>query len=303
MSALARLDFDAPTSLSGLQRLGESVMPQLSAALPRVMGTDAPRLLRSLLTECQRSPALLDCSPKSLLGGLIQVAQLGLELGGPAGQAYLLPFKKKGEDDDDGEVRRPPARPGDKGKAATLVIGYKGYIALAHRSNQVARISLETVRAKDVFRVVLGSDKRIIHEPDLSDEGVVAPAVGYYADVKMLNGGGDFEYLTMRQAELYRDAYALAKKGPWLTNFHAMARKSACRQLAKRLPLSVQWVAAASLDEMADERIPQRLEALLPVGDGDDGPPADAGSPDALRSRLARAAGSTTDFTPGDAAE
>lgn len=298
---LARLNYDAPTDLSGLQRLGESVMPQLAAALPRVMGTDAPRLLRSLLTECQRTPKLLDCAPRSLLGGLVQVAQLGLELGGPAGQSYLLPFSKKGSGDDD-DNNRP--RAGDKGKAATLVIGYKGYIALAHRSNQVARISLETVRQRDVFRVILGTGKKLIHEPDLSDEGIAAPAVGYYTAVEMLNGGSDFEYMTVAQALAYRDAYALAANGPWKTNFHAMARKSTCRQLAKRLPLSVQWVAAASLDEMADERIPQQLEALVIPDTGGELTP-DPGSPEALRARLRQAAPppTGTDYTPGDAAE
>lgn len=85
----------------------------------------------------------------------------------------------------------------------------------------------------------------------------------------MVNGGTDFEFLTPFQAECWRAKHAMMKSGgPWTTNFDEMTLKTTIRRLCKRLPLSVESVAAASLDEAADEEIPQENEAMI-VLDGE----------------------------------
>jgi recombination protein RecT len=238
--ALTKADYDRPPAdgVRGLQRLADPIMAQVKAALPAFMARNSERMIRCLMTECQRTPKLLDCSPKSLFGGVIQCAQLGIELGGPAGQAYLIPFKG----------------------AAQLVIGYKGFITLAHRSNKVRRFTPRVVRDGDTFEIVYGTDQRLVHRPRLDATG---KPIGYYCVVELDNGGTDFEYLTLTQAEAHRDRYGLSKSGPWATNFDEMAQKTAIRKLAKRVPLSVEWVAAASLDELADEGLDQNLSAAV----------------------------------------
>jgi recombination protein RecT len=241
---------------AGLQRLAGPLLPQIAAALPGFVAKNAERMVRCLLTECQKTPKLLDCSPRSLFGGVIQVAQLGLELGGPAGQAYLLPFK--------GE--------------ATLCIGYKGFIALGFRAG-VKRFTPREVREGDVFGLEYGSHQFLKHVPKFPADGDV---LGYYAVVETHNGGIDFEYLSKAQALEHKNRFALMKSGgPWATSFDEMAKKTCIRKLAKRVPFSVEWVAAASLDEMADEGVPQMLGASVVLGEGEE--------PPSLRERLDRA--------------
>jgi recombination protein RecT len=257
---LAKFDFNkpAPDGIVGLQRMSEVIVPQLAKALPKFLADAAPRMLRCLFTECQRTPALLDCSPRSLFGGCIQVAQLGLELGGPMGQAYLIPFKGQ----------------------ASCIIGYKGYIALAHRSRLVRRITPRVVRAGDEFSIVYGSHQRIIHIPNRDNAG---EPTDYYTSIVLTNGGDDFEAMTKREAEIHRDRYALSKKGAWATHFDEQAMKTCIRRLAKRMPVSVEVSRAAGLDEQAEADVEQHLGVLVSV-------PGDDEQPD-LRERLDKAKG------------
>lgn len=234
-----KFDFNRPAKggVPELNNMGQVILPQIASALPPLMAKHADRMLRTLLTECQKTPRLLDCSPKSLFGGVIQVAALGLELGGPAGQAYLLPFK--------GE--------------ATLCIGYKGFITLAHRAG-VKRFTPRVVREGDEFAIRYGSNQRIDHAPRSWD----GPVLGYYAIVETPGGGEDFEYMSLAEVEAHRARYALQKSGgPWANQFDEMAKKTVIRRLAKRVPLSVEWVKAAVLDELAEDGISQHLAAAV----------------------------------------
>lgn len=276
-----RDDYLRPTNAAGLSSLAKPLIPQIQAALPRVMAKNAERMVRALLTECEKNPQLLDCTPLSLFGAVLQVAQLGLELGGPTGQAYLIPFKK----------------------TAQLVIGYKGFVTLAHRSGQVQRITPRTVREGDVFDIQFGTEQRIVHKPAMEQAG---EAVGYYAVVELANGGVDFEYMTRVQVEQHRARFALSKSGgPWTAHFDEMAMKTCIRKLAKRLPLSVEWQTAAGLDEQTESDGGQNLGAQVILA----GEP-EPGSPDALRERMDRTrqeehgddgeAGSPTDWAGKD---
>lgn len=259
MTTLAKIDYNRPAgNVTDLQRAAEPLLPQIRMALPRALADNADRVLRTLLTEASRSPALLDCSAKSLLGGVIQVAQLGLELGGATGQAYLIPFKGQ----------------------AQVVIGYRGFLTLAHRTTVVRRVSPRVVREGEVFEIEYGTAQRLVHRPN---PGSTEPVVGYYAVAEMANGGTDFEYRTKAEAERHRDRYALSKKGPWATHFDEMALKTCVRILGKRLPLSVEWQAAVGLDEQAEADVDQNLGALLPADARD--------RADELRERLAGATG------------
>src|SRR5262245_8695245 len=138
--AIAKFNYDrpAPGGVGDLQKMAQPLLPQIASALPGFLAGHAERMLRTLLTECQRTPKLLDCTPKSLIGGVIAVAQLGLELGGPAGQAYLLPFNGQ----------------------AQLCIGYKGFITLAHRCGQLKRLTPRVVYEGDTFGVEYGSQQK-----------------------------------------------------------------------------------------------------------------------------------------------
>ena len=76
-----------------------------------------------VMTELRKTPKLLECDAASLMGSIGQVAQLGLEVGGLLGHAYLIPY----------------------GRECQLVIGYKGLMELARRSGQIKSIEARAV--------------------------------------------------------------------------------------------------------------------------------------------------------------
>lgn len=250
-------DYKKPTNAAGLERLAKPIMGQIMAAFPKTIAGNADRMVRCLLTECSKSPGLLECSPLSLFGGVVQVAQLGLELGGPLGQAYLIPFKGQ----------------------ASLVIGYKGFIALAHRSKRIKALAPRINREGDTFALEFGSSPRIVHKPEMSFTG---KPVGYYAHVELDNGGTDFEYMTFAQMEEHKRRFALSQKGPWSNHFDEMALKTVVRRLAKRLPSSSELAAAVGLDESAEVGQSQMLDMQISIGGNDD-------HADDLRQRLEEA--------------
>ena len=88
----------ARTRLTSLRSYLESkgALEQVRKALPA--GMTPERAVRQTMTLIQNNPGLLECTQVSILAGLIQTAELGLELSGPMGQAFLVPRhnRKKG---------------------------------------------------------------------------------------------------------------------------------------------------------------------------------------------------------------
>lgn len=206
----------------------ESSKPQIAAALPSHLKAD--RIIRQTMTVVQENETLLACNPLSILKGVIKGSELGLEFGAALGQAWLVPF----------------------GGQASLIIGYRGLLNLAMRSGMVQSIQPRVVNAGDRFEVRMGSNARILHEPDLNGAG---EPTHYYVVIEFANGGKDFEVMSRRQVESHRDRYskgASRSDSPWKTAFDQMALKTVIRRLAKRLPMSVEFQNAASLDEAGD---------------------------------------------------
>lgn len=186
------------------------------------------RAIRLVMNEARRMPQLLECDPMSIVGAMLTASALGLEIGSHLGQAYLIPFKG----------------------AATFVPGYKGLIALAYRSGQIASLAAHVVYQGDEFEVELGSLPSIRHVPKLSDSA--GSAVYYYAIAQLTGGGTVFDRpLTIADARRTKEASPGGRKpnGPWTTHFDEMARKTAVRRLAKYLPASPELAMAVAQDE------------------------------------------------------
>ena len=271
--AVRELDWTRPTNLDGLKAFTPLVVNQMNKFLPSFLAGQGERMVRCLFTCVQSTPKLLDCAPLTLFGGVIQAGQLGLELGGPLGQAYLIPY----------------------GKDATFVLGYKGVVALAFRSSLLSSLRPVRVRAGDTFEVVEGSEPKIVHIPKRNNTGKVTD---YYVTSLMTNGGRDFETFTYEEAMEFRNRYSSSRsapkyvqdKMPWYdtqeglgwNGFDWMAAKTLMKRLGKRLPVSVDFQRAIALDDAADANVPQNLGAIVDTGE----PPA---KPTDLRSRLDKA--------------
>lgn len=218
----------------------EKSKPQIQMALPKHMSAD--RLARIAMTSILRNPRLLDCAPQSLMGAIIQCSQLGLEPDDVRGEAYLIPFRnnKKGTVD------------------VQLIAGFKGLMNLARRSGKVSVISAEAVHAKDTFSYRLGTDQFLHHvKSDDENPGAVEKV---YAIARFQNGHCQFVVLSIADVEKRRKRSRAGNDGPWVTDYEAMCKKTALRDLCKYLPSSVELATAVALDERAEAGIPQDLD-------------------------------------------
>jgi recombination protein RecT len=189
----------------------ERQKPEIARALHGT-ALNPERFTRVALTVIRQSSKLQSCRPESLLGALMTSAQLGLEPG-PLGEAYLVPF----------------------GDQVTFIPGYRGLLKLAWNSGQLKHISARVVYDGDQFDYAYGLHPDLTHKPGRGDRGGITDV---YACAVLLDGGAEFEVLSVAEVEAIRARSRAAKGGPWVTDWDAMARKTAIRQLAKWLPMT-----------------------------------------------------------------
>lgn len=215
----------------------EPYQKQLTAALPR--GLTAERMVRVLLTAINKTPKLLECSKESLWMSVLDCAALGL-FPDALGRAYLVPYKNK----------------------CTLVIGYKGLIDLAYRSDRVMMIQTGIVFEDDFFEYEKGLDPRLRHIPATTPKSDAKILFGY--SVAHLQGeGSSFEVMTLAEMERIRESSPSKDSGPWKTDRLEMYRKTVFRKHSKYLPMSSELAHAMAVD--GDQPDYGNLHA---VGDG-----------------------------------
>lgn len=220
-----------PNPVAAFRSMLEKQKPQIAAALPKHMNPD--RMIRLACTEFARNPLLQKCTPVSLVGGIIQASQLGLEIG-VLGQAYLLPFKNNKTNTYD----------------ATFLPGYKGLISLARRSGDVTSIETHIVYEHDTFELSLGLDTALTHKPFL--EGPRGKARLVYGVAKFKDGGHHFEWMPITEVEKIRARSKASGSGPWVTDYEQMVRKTLIRRMANYLPMSIELQNALQIDEAVD---------------------------------------------------
>lgn len=218
-----------PATIQGLL-VDPKFQKQMALAMPKHM--TAERLARIALTELRKTPALAQCNQMSFMGAIMQCAQLGLELGGALGHAYLIPY----------------------GQTATFILGYRGMIDLARRSGQMISLTANVVYEHDHFKYQLGLSPDVQHVPADGERGNMTHV---YAVANLKGGGVQFEVMSKYEVDKIRAGSKAGKSGPWVTNYDEMAKKTVIRRLFKYLPVSIEMSRAVGLDEQAEAGIPQ----------------------------------------------
>lgn len=230
----------------------------------------APRWLRgpeeqaaweeALMVACWEAPGLLEPQLRGSLWRAVRNAvRLGLEIGGPLGQCYLIPFKYD----------------------VTLVPGYKGLKELAYRSRKVRLIDADVVYADDHFEVELGSRCTLRHVPNLDDDAS-GELRAVWAMAKLASGETVVRVMSRRQVDAHRARFVKNKRGydnPWESAFPQMAQKTVLLKLYKLLPLPTRVQSLVQAGEYAEAGVPTRG----PLRSGDVAPATDL---DAVASRL-----------------
>lgn len=232
-------------------------------ALPKHITPD--RLIRVALNCIRKTPKLLDCTPESLFGAIIEASALGLEPNGVLGHAYLVPYKTE----------------------CTLIPGYKGLIDLCRRSSTISTLTAEVVYKGDKFAYQLGDDPFIKHIPN--DEDVKRhekPITHVYVVVQLRDGGVQRKVWSRAMVDAHKEQYSQGwrwaergdkgkgggkKDSPWHTNWPAMAKKTLIRDMVNRgeIPVSVEIQNLAMREELYESDRNRAVDSFHGVSIGE----------------------------------
>jgi recombination protein RecT len=263
----------AKAKMDNLRGLLEKMKSHMLAVLPRHI--TAERMIKVALVAASRTPRLLDCTPESFAGAMMQASELGLEPGGALGLAYLVPFKNR-------HTNR---------YEVVLIPGYRGYIALARRSGEIKNIEAHPVYEQDKFIVRFGLEPKLDHEPNLEVSGKDRKFKSVYAMAELRDGVHQVEFLPKADVDHIRAKSKAKDDGPWVTDYDEMARKTAVKRLCKYLPLSPDLAKAIALDNAAETGDFSDLEPIAELAgitgeDGDDAENAGGSRTEALTQKL-----------------
>ena len=215
---------------------------EIQRALPEHLKPD--RIIRIAQTAFSANPKLQECSQLSIIAGIIQSSQMGLEINSPLGQAYLIPYKTKGQYE------------------AQFQIGYLGQLELAHRTNRYKTIAAFPVYSNDFFEYQLGTDMFIKHKPADDPEG---EPTHYYASYELHNGGKGFYVMSKATVVKHATKFSQAFKsgfGPWKDHFIAMALKTALKKMLHLAPKSIEMAKWISQDESVKKEIDKDMSVI-----------------------------------------
>lgn len=210
-------------------------------ALNPLGSADADRAYRVLVAQI-KTPALAKCSSQSLLLAACNVAKLGLNPDPQLGHVYLVPF----------------------GEQATVIVGYKGFIELARRSERVTIAKADLIYAGDLFEYFEGADRtHFRHAPAWMRGEKQGELLGGYALLQFTDGSRQVHVIGAAEIDKARQRSRASSRGPWIDDREAMQRKTVIRRAATYWPLSAELARAVDLDHRADEGQPQGREEEL----------------------------------------
>ena len=202
----------------------DEMKPKLANALPSYCGFTQEHVIRTVLTEVQKSPNLMKCTFNSIAQAALEACSLGLLPNSVQGLAFLVPY-------------------GDK---CQLIPGYKGLIKLALQSPHFNSITANCVYSTDKLDVEFWLNPKLTHVPNLINPEK-GEFVGAYAVANMAKGEPVFEYLPKWRIDEIKAKSKAGKGGPWVSDYESMAKKTAIKSLMKILPLEMDKIELAAL--------------------------------------------------------
>ncbi len=231
MGEIAKAAAAAAPEKRGFRDVLEANWGRIASVMPKHASPE--RLFQIALSAYNTTPHLKECSPGSVLSCVMKCAALGMEPSAVdgLGRAYILPYKN-------GKTGRYEAQ---------LILGYKGMIDLARRSGQLVDISARVVREGDEFEYAFGLEERLRHVP--STEPPAGRQVTHvYMVAHFRDGGHYFEVMSREEVEAVRRRSKSPDKGPWATDWEAMAKKTVVRRAFPFMPVSVEAQEASAQD-------------------------------------------------------
>lgn len=251
-------------------------MQRIKQSVPRHLSPD--RMLRTFVQAVSKTPLLMQCEMRSVLGAMLTCSQVGLEPNTPLGHAYLIPFKgraKRGSQwVDIYEVQ--------------LIFGYAGLLDLSYRSKALTSVHADVVWPGADFSFEYGTNAHVKHIPRSRRDDGQPPEWAYMHAVltqgqafevlpwdevmRIRNGSQGFQAALRAKNKAEESGTPLPKawtEAPWVKHEIAMARKTAFRSGSKWLPRSIELASVLQLDEAQDNgRVDFGAAFAMPTVDG-----------------------------------
>lgn len=160
-------------------------------------------------------------NPQSLEDAITNVSKIGISLDPSKAHAYLVPRK----------IFNLPC--------VVLDISYRGLCRIAVDSNCIKFVKAMIFRKNDTFES-MGIDKEPKHTFNpFSTEAERGEIVGVYCVVKTLHGDYLTETMTIEEVNKIKGRSEMGKKdkGPWVTDFQEMAKKTVIKRASKQWPV------------------------------------------------------------------
>jgi len=167
--------------------------------------------ITSVMIAVQNDTRLMECVPQSILNSALRAASLQLSVDPGTGEAYLVSYKGK----------------------CTLIVGYKGLIELAYRTNQYRFINVAKIYEG---QEVIEEQRTGYHE--IKGIPTTKKVIGYLAAFGLTNGFEKDLYMTVDEIHAHAKkhnpgGYGLPN-GVWKTNTAEMERKTPLRTLLRK---------------------------------------------------------------------
>ena len=209
----------------------------------------ANRFISSIVSAVATTPALQECTPKTVVSAALLGEGLKLSPSPQLGQFYMVPFKQKEKTDKNGNVIQPACT------NATFVLGYKGYIQLATRSGEYKHINAMPIKEGELISYNPFDDEIELAYTDNDELRESLQTIGYYAMFEYHNGFRKVMYWSKDKMIAHADQYSPAfsakaykdiQEGKvserdmwkyssfWYKDFDGMACKTMLRQLISK---------------------------------------------------------------------
>lgn len=220
---------EAATQVKGL-------LAKLASFLPATINPE--QFFAAVLTEVNQLPE--DVSPKSVVMCTVNAAIVGLLPGPALGHCHFIPFWSNRGKDNEAHI-------------CQLIIGYKGFLELAFSNDFLSSCSPEVVLKDEAFeRWHETSGPQIRHSLPLNRRLQKSDVLAAYCTYATKAGGSGIALVDRMELDRVDTG-----QNVWLSDYVAMARKSAVRRAAKEWRLSNRMARAVMIDEQAERGVIQ----------------------------------------------
>jgi len=196
-------------------------------SIEKTIGSRGQDFTSSLLSVVNNNAMLQNCEPGEVIKAALKAASMRLPIDPNLGFAYIIPYKN-----------------GKASKAAghdvydvQFQIGYKGFIQLALRSGEIAKLNVREVKEGEFTGEDFVSGDPTFQMITDPKERAKAPVAGYLAYMKLGTGFEKVLYMTNEDLRDHARKYSQTFKlgyGKWVDDFGPMAKKTVLKLLISR---------------------------------------------------------------------